>query len=154
MLSDACVCGLCLPCITSEPVSVAFESLFLKILSKICLWPSVAGRGPYPRPSSHLVSLCHQRCSSSIPSSIILLCPPHKLNLSQLLPSKLLSLLTTPILKYLSSPAAVLPPTYHFSLPIVSRQCVPSLLLSLPLLLPVCECGVVFPLSRVAASFM
>lgn len=38
----------------------------------------------------------------------------------------------TPNLKYLSSPAAVLPPIYHFSAPSTSLN--PSLELSLPLL--------------------
>lgn len=46
-------------------------------------------------------------------------------------PSLLLTLFTTPSLKYLSSPVAVLPPIYHFSAPLASLN--PSLLLSLPL---------------------
>lgn len=49
-------------------------------------------------------------------------------------PSLLLTLFTTPSLKYLSSPVAVRPPIYHFSAPFASLN--PSLLLSLPLLLP------------------
>jgi hypothetical protein len=56
----------------------------------------------------------------------------HRLNLSKLSRSPLLCLLTTPSLKYLSSPVAVLPPMYHFSCPSTSLN--PSLLLSLPLL--------------------
>jgi len=57
----------------------------------------------------------------------------HRLNLSKLNRSPLLCRLTTPSLKYLSSPVAVLPPIYHFSFPSTSLK--PSLLLSLPLLL-------------------
>lgn len=56
----------------------------------------------------------------------------HKLNLSKLNRSLLVCLLMTPSLKYLSSPAAVLPPIYHFSAPSTSLN--PSLELSLPLL--------------------
>jgi len=62
----------------------------------------------------------------------VLLIRHHKLNLSKLNRSPLLCLLTTPSLKYLSSPPAVRPPTYHFSCPKTSLK--PSELLSLPLL--------------------
>lgn len=55
----------------------------------------------------------------------------YKLSLSMLNPSLLLTLFTTPNLKYLSSPVAVRPPMYHFSAPLASLN--PSLLLSLPL---------------------
>lgn len=58
--------------------------------------------------------------------------PHHKLSLSKLNRSLLVCLLITPNLKYLSSPAAVLPPIYHFSAPNTSLN--PSLELSLPLL--------------------
>ncbi|KAG6240946.1 hypothetical protein E4U25_007140 [Claviceps purpurea] len=58
----------------------------------------------------------------------------HKLSRSKLNPSLLLTLFTTPNLKNLSSPPAVLPPIYHFSAPRASRN--PSLLLSLPRLRP------------------
>lgn len=54
----------------------------------------------------------------------------YKLNLSRLLSAQLLCRLTVPSLKYLSSPAAVRPPTYHFSLPSTSLK--PSLEESLP----------------------
>ena len=57
---------------------------------------------------------------------------PHKLSRSKLKLPPLFLRLTTPNLKYFSSPAAVLPPIYHFSAPSTSRK--PSLLLSLPLL--------------------
>lgn len=86
------------------------------------------------------------------PISIAMPCPHcthQRLNLSELTLSRLRSRLTTPILKYLSSPAAVLPPTYHFSAPIVSRQFAPSEELSLPLRLadppPLCDVGVDMP---------
>lgn len=55
----------------------------------------------------------------------------HKLNRSKLNRSPLLSFLTMPNLKYLSSPFAVLPPTYHFSPKSLNP---PSELVSLPLL--------------------
>ena len=55
----------------------------------------------------------------------------HRLNRSKLNLSLLVCLLTTPNLKYLSSPVAVLPPIYHFSAPSTSRN--PSELESLPL---------------------
>ena len=55
----------------------------------------------------------------------------HKLSRSKLNRSPLLSFLTMPNLKYLSSPLAVFPPTYHFS-PRSLKP--PSLLVSLPLL--------------------
>lgn len=57
--------------------------------------------------------------------------PIYKLSLSKLNRSPLLSFLTIPNLKYLSSPLAVFPPTYHFS-PRSLKP--PSLLVSLPLL--------------------
>lgn len=57
--------------------------------------------------------------------------PNHKLSLSKLNRSPLLSFLTIPSLRYLSSPLAVLPPTYHFSPKSLKP---PSLLVSLPLL--------------------
>jgi len=56
----------------------------------------------------------------------------YKLNLSKLRRSPLLCLLTTPNLKYLSSPVAVRPPMYHFSFPGPSTSRNPSLELSLP----------------------
>ncbi|KAG6024394.1 hypothetical protein E4U40_003310 [Claviceps sp. LM458 group G5] len=68
--------------------------------------------------------------SASTPTRLRL----HKLSRSKLNPSLLLTLFTTPNLKNLSSPPAVLPPIYHFSAPRASRN--PSLLLSLPLLRP------------------
>jgi hypothetical protein len=55
----------------------------------------------------------------------------HRLNRSKLNLSLLVCLLTTPNLKYRSSPVAVRPPIYHFSAPSTSRN--PSELLSLPL---------------------
>jgi len=56
----------------------------------------------------------------------------HKLKRSRLRLPPLRCLFTTPSLKYFSSPAAVLPPIYHFSAPNTSLK--PSELLSLPLL--------------------
>jgi len=50
----------------------------------------------------------------------------HRLNRSKLRLPPLLCRLTTPSLKYLSSPVAVRPPIYHFSAPSTSRK--PSLL--------------------------
>lgn len=100
---------------------------------------------PYPYPLSQPSHSRYYHYRHSPPSDF--LCRPYKLNRSLLSLSKLLSRRTTPILKYRSSPAAVRPPTYHFSAPIVSRQCMPSLLLSLPLLLAadVAELGVEIP---------
>jgi len=57
---------------------------------------------------------------------------PHRLSRSKLSLSLLVCRLTTPSLKYLSSPAAVLPPIYHFSAPSTSLK--PSELESLSLL--------------------
>lgn len=55
----------------------------------------------------------------------------HKLNLSKLNRSPLLTRLTTPNLKNFSSPVAVRPPIYNFSVPSVSLN--PSVELLLPL---------------------
>ena len=87
----------------------------------------------------HLVSESHCWPTSSRPlpqnkdqeSKIHQTQSPHKLNLSMLKPSLLLTLFMTPSLKYLSSPVAVRPPIYHLSDPRTSLN--PSLLLSLPL---------------------
>lgn len=73
---------------------------------------------PSMRPLSQL-----RRTTYLLPSA-------HKLSRSKLKLPPLRLLLTTPSLKYFSSPAAVLPPIYHLSAPSTSLK--PSLLLSLP----------------------
>ncbi|CRK42142.1 hypothetical protein BN1708_008673 [Verticillium longisporum] len=72
----------------------------------------------------------------------------HKLIRSRLNPSLLLTRLTTPILKNLSSPPAVRPPTYHFSAPSTSLN--PSLELSLPRRRPGDEPGMGTPCAAAA----
>lgn len=78
---------------------------------------------------SHLVNptwpYAHQPISSFITAY------HHRLSRSKLSLSLLVCRLTTPSLKYRSSPVAVRPPIYHFSAPRTSLK--PSLLLSLPL---------------------
>lgn len=90
----------------------------------------------YMQPLSHpyLSPRVPVTCSNHRPSHIRLNPPKiwqnHKLSLSKLKLPPLLLLLTTPNLKYFSSPVAVRPPMYHFSAPSTSLK--PSELLSLP----------------------
>jgi len=92
-----------------------------------------------PKPSCKYPSYSHTYAHKPIPIHLINHNPSsfshstrdHRLNRSKLNLSLLVCRLTTPNLKYLSSPVAVRPPIYHFSAPSTSRK--PSLLESLPL---------------------
>lgn len=128
----------CLPCSYPYPYPYPYPVSYPSV-------PKVS----YPYPMSYPCHISIQnrsyptRNQCNIQPSTL---PPYKLNLSALTLSKLPSLLTTPNLKNLSSPPAVLPPTYHFSpppLPISLNPPPPSPSLSLPLLRAAAELAMV-----------